>query len=303
MNSLSWDLIRDFLVVARKGSLSQASKKLGVSQPTLSRNIQALEAKTKLNLFRRSTQGLVLTDAGGSLMDVAERMAKTACMFERQVTGLSAELKGDVRIAANEVVAHYLLPPVITAFRQEHQKINIDIVVSNATTSLSKREADIALRMYRPTQPDLVARRLPDMPLALYATNDYINRQGMPKDIASLDEHDIIGFDEVSCSICEVRALGKTFTRNQFSVRTDNLLTQISLGRMGAGILCTHRNIARHMPELIPILEELELPPVECWLVCHADTQYNSCIRILLDFIAEWFQGNPYQHLEQKYAC
>ncbi|MEJ2644430.1 MAG: LysR family transcriptional regulator [Gammaproteobacteria bacterium] len=180
MNQLDWALIRSFLAVARLGSLSAAARDMGVSQPTLSRDIQALEAATGLNLFRRTTQGLVLTPQGQRLVDAADHMNAAADRFARQASGLSVELEGDVRISANEIVGTYLLPPAIADFRQEHPAVHVEVVISNGASSLSKREADIALRMFRPTQPDLVARRLPDLELGFYAHRDYLDRRGEP---------------------------------------------------------------------------------------------------------------------------
>ena len=294
MNNLDWDLVRSFVSVARLGSLSAAARELGVSQPTLSRNIQSLESDTQLNLFRRTTQGLQLTDAGRSLMEAASRMDEAADQFHRQASGLSDEVGGDVRISANDVVGVYLLPPAIKALRDEHPGLQIEIVIDNKTTNINKREADIALRMYRPTQPDLVARRLPDMALGFYAHREYVERYGEPENLEQFIKHDIIGMDEGMEFIEGGKQMGVEFRREHFNLRTDSLLTQINLARSGAGIVGTHVGFVRHWPELVQILKWIPLPALEFWLVCHKDVQFNRQIDTVMKFLGEWFRENPY---------
>ncbi|MEJ2714817.1 MAG: LysR family transcriptional regulator [Acidihalobacter sp.] len=172
MNIQDWTLIRAFLAVATAGSVSAAARTLGVSQPTLSRQISALEQSMRLTLFERSPQGLHLTEQGEALVAAAMQMDDAADRFARLAAGLSEVLEGDVRISANEIVGYHLLPPLIAAFRREHPGVAIEVLISNRASSLSKREADIALRMFHPSQAGLVAMRLPDMELGLFAHRD-----------------------------------------------------------------------------------------------------------------------------------
>jgi DNA-binding transcriptional LysR family regulator len=296
MNNVDWSLIHSFLSVARLGSLSAAARELGQSQPTLSRAIQSLEAATGLNLFRRTTQGLALTEQGQGLLEAAGQMREAADRFQRQAAGLSTRLEGDVRISANEVIGTYLLPPAVAAFREEHPGVHVDIVTSNRVSSLSKREADIALRMFRPTQPDLVARRLPDIELGFYAHRDYISRHGAPQDFESFLQHTIIGYDEGMDFIDEAARLGYHFVRDNFAVRSDSLLMHINLLRAGAGICGTHVALARHWPELKRIMDWVPLPPLEFWCVAHSDVQSNTRIRGFMQFLIAWFADDPYAH-------
>lgn len=296
MNRLDWDLIHSFVTVASLGSLSAAARELAVSQPTLSRNIQALEAATQLNLFRRTTQGLQLTEAGHSLMQSASDMDESADQFLRQASGLSELIQGDVRISANDIVGIYLLPPALTALRQAHPGLQIEIVIDNRPSSLNKREADIALRMYRPTQPDLVARRLPDLELGFFAHRDYIKKHGMAQNLEEFLQQQIIGMDESMDFIEGGQQMGVAFKREHFSLRTDSLLMQINLARSGAGIVGTHVGLASQWPELKRILEWIPLPALEFWLVCHHDVQYNQQIATVMKFLTEWFKDKPYAH-------
>lgn len=297
MNNIDWDLVRSFLAVSRHGSVSAAARELGVSQPTLSRAVQTLEAETGLNLFKRTTQGLALTEAGQQLVDAADRMNEAADQFQRQASGLSEELTGDVRISVNEIIGIYLLPSAIAAFREQHPGVHIEIVITNRVSSLSKRDADIALRMFRPTQPDLVARRLPDLEVGFYAHRDYIAKYGKPANFEEFMAHPVVGFDEGMDFINGARAFGFELKREDFPLRTDHLLAQLGLMRAGAGISGTHVEIAKHFPELVRVAEFIDLPKLEFWCVCHADVQFNSRIREMMNFLAEWFSPNPYRGL------
>jgi DNA-binding transcriptional LysR family regulator len=294
VKNLDWALIRSFLAVSRLGSLSAAARELGVSQPTLSREIQALEAATGLNLFRRTTQGLVLTEAGQTLVEPAEQMDGAADSFARQASGLSVELEGDVRISANEPVGTYLLPPALAAFRERHPAVHLELVITNSTSSLSKREADIALRMFRPTQPELVARRLPDLELGFFAHRDYLDRHGEPADLEAFKQHSLIGFDRDMAFIDAAAAMGQHFVPDNFALRTDHMLAQIHLLRAGAGIGATHVGLASQWPELVRIMEWVHLPALQFWCVTHRDVQYNSRIREVMQFLIRWLAAEPY---------
>lgn len=288
-NNLEWELIRTFLAVAERGSVSAAARSLGASQPTLSRQIRELERQTQLQLFERSPQGLALTDQGAALLDAASKMGEAAERFSRLAGGLSEALDGDVRISANELVGYYLLPPLIAAFRDRHPCVSVELVISNRASSLSKREADIALRMFRPTQPDLVATRLPDRELGFFAHGDYLTRQGTPESLQALAGHTLIGFDEEHTFVETAARLGLELGRADFPLRTDHMLVHIALMRAGAGIGATHVGIAAHHPELVRVLPDAPLPPLEFWCVCHRDLRLNPRVRTLVRFIGEWF--------------
>jgi len=297
MNGEYWHLVHSFLEVAREGSLAGAARNLGVSQPTLTRDIQALEMKTQLNLFKRTTRGMLLSEEGQGLVEAATQMSNAAEMFSRQAAGFSLELKGDVRISVNEIIGTFLLPKAITVLREENPQLNVEIVISNKVSSLNKREADIAIRMFRPTQPELVSRRLPNMPLGFFAHVDYLEKYGEPKSLEEFKQHSVINADQDRAFIEGAAMLGYQFSSDDFPLRTDHLLTQINLARAGAGIIGTHIFLAKKWPELKQILVNFPLPDLECWLVCHKDVQYNSRIRATMSFLGNWFSEDPYHGL------
>jgi DNA-binding transcriptional LysR family regulator len=294
MNSIDWELIRTFLAVAEQGSVSAAARALGASQPTLSRHISELERQTGLSLFERSPQGLTLTEHGEGLVDAAMRMGESADHFSRLASGLSAELDGDLRISANEIVGHYLLPQLLTAFRERHPGVSLEMVITNQASNLNKREADVALRMFRPTQPDLVVSRLPDMELGFYAARDYLKRHGEPETMDELMAHSLIGFDQYSTFIDGAAGMGVSLEREAFPLRTDHMLLHIALMRAGAGVGATHVGIGEGYPELVRVLPQAPLPTLEFWCVCHRDLRLNPRVQALMRFIREWFGEDPY---------
>ena len=157
---LCWDHIRTFSEVAKQGSLLAASRHLGLTQPTVGRHIDLLEEGLGFPLFTRGREGMRLTDKGADLVATADEMTGTAADFVRVASGLEERIEGTIRISANEIFGALLLPGMIAEFLADNPMIEVEIDVSNEATNLLKRDADIAIRMFRPTQNDLVARRI-----------------------------------------------------------------------------------------------------------------------------------------------
>ena len=288
MNNLPWELIQSFSAVAKAGSLSKAAIELGTSQPTLSRHIIALEEKTGLTLFDRSTQGLKITSAGVKLIESSESMQQASELFSRIATGATLSLEGSIRISANEVIGLYYLPEIIGLFNQKYPEVKVEIDISNKPTSLNKRDADIALRMFRPTQPNLVAKRLADIALRFVASKSYLAMYSEPKSLEDVSNHILIGYDRDRQFIKAIEQLKWPISEKSFAIKTDFLPMQIELARKGAGISVTHQRLLNQFPELQVILQQVELPSLEFWLVCHADVQHNRRIRVMMDFLSDY---------------
>ena len=290
MNHLSWELIQIFSSVAKLGSLSKAAKALNISQPTLSRQIALLEKKLQITLFERSTQGLKLTDLGAKLIESSEMMQQASEQFERTASGSIMSLAGNVRVSANEVIGLYYLPEAIAEFNQSYPEIQVEIDISNQSTSLHKRDADIALRMFRPTQPELFAKRLPNIELNFVASNDYLSKHGSPKNLQEIEQHTLIGYDKDPQFIKLIKQLGLPVVEKDFYLKTDFLPLQIELARKGAGITITHKHLIQQWDELNELMTEIKLPHLEFWLVCHADVQHNRRIRVLMSFLTTYLE-------------
>jgi DNA-binding transcriptional LysR family regulator len=295
MNKLPWEWLQSFVVVAKHGSLSKAALELQTSQPTLSRQMAGLERQLGISLFDRSTQGLKITDVGAKLIDSSDLMLKAALQFERIASGQSESLIGSIRISANEVIGLYYLPAIIARFNRQYPELEVEIDISNSATSINKRDTDIALRMFRPTQPDLIAKRLKDIELFFTASKEYLAQYGAPTSLEQAKKHMLIGFDRDIAMLKAATNSGWQITPSDFTNRTDSLAMQIELARYGAGISVTHRPIIEQYQELQIILSEVPIPNLEFWLVCHADVQYNRKIRVMMDFLSE--------SLDEKTLC
>ncbi|GLX78249.1 LysR family transcriptional regulator [Thalassotalea insulae] len=287
MPRLPWDLIQIFYTLAKFGSLSKAARELGTSQPTLSRQLARLEQQMTVTLFDRSTQGLKITEAGQRLLESSQLMNQASEQFNRIASGDSLSLTGSIRITANEVLGLYYLPSIIAQFNRLYPEIQVEINISNQATSLHKRDADIALRMFRPSQPDLIARRLKDIQLNAVASSEYFKKFPVPKTLKSLEQHKLIGFDRDIVFVNALKALQWPLADKNFIFKTDFLPLQIELARQGAGITITHSYLLQRWPELQIILPDLKIPSLEFWLVCHADVQHNRKIRLMMDFLAQ----------------
>jgi DNA-binding transcriptional LysR family regulator len=282
----NWDELRTFVEVARDGSLSGAARRLGLTQPTVGRHIDALEAALGLTLFTRSPRGLSPTPAALALEPHVEAMAAAAAALGRAASGEAAADRGAVRVTASDVIGCEVLPPILAAFHAEHPGIAVELALSNRSADLARRDADIAVRMVRPTQSGLVARRIGASRIALYAHRDYLARFGEPRSLADLASHCLIGFDRDNSSFRGAGDFARALTRETFGFRCDNDLAQLAALRAGVGIGGCQENIARRTPELTAVLPNAFHYAMEVWLVMHEDLKATRRVRLLFDHLA-----------------
>jgi DNA-binding transcriptional LysR family regulator len=286
MQELDWNLIRSFVAVAQTGSLSAAARQLGGSQPTLGRHIVELERATGLKLFRRGRAGYEPTDDGLKLLARAEEVSDRANAFMRAAMGASTEaVAGTVRIAASEVVAAHVLPPMIARLGEAEPSIEIEIVASNQVENLLRRDADIAIRMVEPAQQDLIARKVTDIPLCACAAVSYLDRRGRPSSVEELPSHDLIGFDRGSTVIDAFGAFGIRLDRHAFRFRADNQIVGWEAVRAGNGIGFGQLPLAKRDAQVEMILPDMPLPVLPVWLAMHRDVHTSARIRRVVDFL------------------
>jgi len=289
MDLPDWTLIRSFLAVAEAGSLSAAARATGISQPTLGRHIQAVEAALEVALFTRTAQGQALTEAGQALLPAARAMQAAAAELALTAKGHAAGIEGTVRITASRVVSHVILPRILSRLRAEEPGIQIDLVPSDTTENLLFGEADIALRMYRPTQPDLVARQIGELPLGLYAARSYLDQRGRPTGIDDLLQHDFVGQDRMDQIIRVMRQMGMEVGRSFFPVRCDDPLTYVELVRAGCGLGGILRAVGDQDPALERIKLIPDLPSLPVWLTAAPRLRQSPRLRRVWDVVAGAF--------------
>lgn len=288
LHSLDWSLLQSFLAVAEQGSLSAAARQLGASQPTLGRQIKQIETQLGVTLFHRQARGFVLTDIGAELLAPARAMRDAAMQVAMTAAGREQNIKGTVRIAASVFVAHFTLPPIIAKLRQKHPEISIDLVPNDASENLLFREADIAVRMYRPTQLDVITRHLCDLPMGMFASVEYLDRKGRPTSFNEVFEgHDLVGYDRDEQILHGMRQMGIDAKRDWFATRCDESATYWELVRQGCGIGFAQSHLGRKDPSIEQLFPDLPIPPLPIWLTAHQAMQQTPRIKLVWDMLVD----------------
>jgi len=278
-----WDLYRSFLGVMTHGSLSAAARVLGLTQPTVGRHVEALEQALGAPLFTRSPGGLRPTDTALALRPHAEAMASAAEALIRTASGEADAVRGVIRLTASEIMGAEVLPAILTDFHELYPDVAIEMVLSNRQEDLLRRDSDIAVRMVRPTQDALLARRIGEVDLGLFAHRRYVERHGTP-DLLTDPAHTAVGFDRDDSVVRAVKALNLPLERDFFSYRSDSDLAQLAAIRAGFGIGGCMFGIARRDPNLIQVLPGIGFS-MEMWVVMHEDLKASRRMRLMFDHL------------------
>ncbi len=288
--AFDWNRARAFLVAAEEGSFSAAARALGLAQPTLGRQVAALEEELGLTLFQRVGQRLTLTAAGLELAEQVRAMNEAATRASLVAAGTSQRVDGLVRVAASEAVAAFLLPPAVAELRAHHPGIEIELVVSNQTSDLRRREADVAVRHVRPRGDDLVGRLVAETCHAhLYASPAYLTQIGQPrtKDKLAARGH-VLGFDEGDALRKGLAAVGLPFDAGAFPVRTANHLVQWELAKRGVGMCVMMEEVGDREPAVrraLPGLAPVATYPT--WITSHRELRTSRLIRVVFDVLGD----------------
>ncbi|MFV1874564.1 LysR family transcriptional regulator [Nioella sp.] len=282
-----WTLLRSFLAVAESGSLSAAARETGQSQPTLGRHIRILEAQVGGPLFERHAKGFDLSTLGQALRPGAEAMREGARQVALAAAGRDQREAGPVRITASVFVSTLLLPPILVMIREKHPEIEIDLVATDQSENLLFHEADIALRMYRPEQLDMITRHLGELGLGLFAAPSYLARKGTPRCFTDLPHHDVVGYDRDDRLIRGFRAAGMVVSRESFPIRTDDQVAYWELVCAGAGIGFGQRAVADRDPRVLRILPDAPVPSLPVWLTAHESLRHTPRVARVWDALAE----------------
>lgn len=281
-----WEHFRTFLAVLEAGSLSAAARALGLAQPTAGRHIAALEFALKTALFTRAQHGLIPTAAALELRPHAEAMKAAAEALVRTASGEAQAPRGTVRITASEMIGAEVLPPILAGFHARHPGITLELALTDRSENLTRREADIAVRMVRPSQAALVARRIGRVGIWLFAHRDYVAARGLPASLAELAAHSIIGFDRARPGIPSMGPGGVALTRELFAFRSDSNAAQIAALRAGLGVGACQIGIAARDPALVPVLPGLFELGLDMWLAMHEDLRASRRVRLVYDHLA-----------------
>ncbi|MCA1325173.1 LysR family transcriptional regulator [Herbaspirillum sp. alder98] len=267
----NWEWYRTFLKVMDTGSLSAAGREMGLTQPTVGRHIDNLESALGLKLFVRSFDGFSPTDAALELKPYAAGISATTSALRRVASSHGIGVRGTVRLTASEIVSVEILPPILTALKEEHPALNIELVMSNSADDLLQREADIAVRMFKPAQDALIAKRLGGIEVGLHAHRRYLAAHGTPGSIDALSGHALIGFDNESAYIRKFQAQFPWFSRANLTFRADSDLAQLAAIRAGFGIGICQVALAAKDTDLVHLLPRQFSLKLDTWVAMHED--------------------------------
>ena len=287
MNNLDWNQLKAFLETAETGSLSAAARKLGLTQPTLSRQVAAIEQVMGVTLFERVGKSMALTPTGLDLLEHARAMGAAAEALGLAATGSSQAVRGVVSVSATDVVASVLLPPLVKKLHDQEPGITIDVIPSNALSDLLRREADIAIRHVKPEQPDLIARLIREATAYFYASESWVNAHGHPRSAEDAARLSFVGSDRSGQYLGYLRMHGLPLSEANFSCYADHSVAHWALVRQGMGIGVMMEEIALATPGMVRVLDDL--PPVRfpVWLVTHRELRTSKRIRMVFDALAQ----------------
>ena len=280
---MDWDDLHSFLAIARARSLSGAARGLGVRQSTMSRRLAALEQRAGARLLQKTPAGYELTQLGEAVLGNAERMEAEAIAIERTVLGRDVSLSGVVRITTVDTLAAHLLPGVVARLREKHPGICVEVVADSRSLSLSRREADIALRLTRFEGNELVARKVGRLESGLYASEAYLHRHGPLN--ADGEGHALIATLEDQSHLPEMRWLSAHLPRAAIALRSNDREVHSGATRAGVGIALLSTFLAASAPDLVRLAEPEALPAREIWLGVHQDLRTMPRIRACVDAI------------------
>lgn len=285
--TFDWNHARAFLVTAEEGTLSAAARALGLSQPTLGRQIAALEKELGVTLFERAGRGMALTQGGMELAEHVRAMGEAANRFSLSASGQSQSIEGSIVISASEAYAAFVLPPMVEALRRAAPGLRVELVATNAVSDLRRREADIAVRNAQPTDPDLIARKIGEDGTSFYATPAYLADAGRPTTLAGMDRLSFVGFDDNTPLIEGFAAMGLAIGDRHLPVRTGSHLVNWELVKQGLGVGLMPARVGDAEPRVERVLPEMRPIPFPMWLVAHRELNTSRRVRLAFDVLAE----------------
>lgn len=278
---MDWNDLRVFLAVAREGSHALAAQRLGVDATTVGRRLTALDQALGTLLFARHKRQLVLTGAGKLLKAKAERMEQEALDAQRQLSGRDTAIQGAVRVTAPDGLLQYVLMVAMPELTRRHPGLRLEFRADARALDLSAREADVALRLARPSQPALVARKLATVRFGLYASADYLERIGSPTHSTDLNDFASIELDVGMEKLPQLRWLQRSFPSRQIGLAVNSTALQVAACLAGHGIALLPTFVAARERRLCAVLPKLEIPTRTLWLVCHQQMRENARVKLV----------------------
>jgi len=287
---MDWDKLRVFHAVAEAGSFTHAGEQLNLSQSAVSRQISALEESLAVPLFHRHARGLILTEQGDLLFRTARDVFAKLAMTEAQLADTRESPSGPLKVTTTVAFGTLWLTPRIHAFLERFPDIQVSLVVDDGELDLAMRQADVAIRMQPPRQPDLVQRHLLTLHWKVYASPEYLERFGTPRTVEELDEHRLIVFGEdaklPAGSVNWLLDAGARPERPRRPVLTvNNVYGIFRAAQSGLGIAALPDYLSRDADNLMAILPELQGPNVDVYFVYPEELRHSKRVAVFRDFL------------------
>ncbi len=286
MNDINWDGFRYFVAAAETGSLSAAAKVLGSNQPTVGRYIDALESELGLKLFQRHTKGLTLTQEGAYILDQSLSMRSLVLKSQRAVQDSAQEAGGTVRVAVPEGLCLEVLLAELPNFYNQYPEINLVLNISTTTANLTSGDADIAIRLFRPDDANLVVKHIGDMQMGLYASSEYCKTNGIPRNTDELKSHRTIAYGDGLAALSENRWLVEHSSPSHCVLRSDSTIMRLKATLMGVGVSIQPCIFSTTNDALCQLIKDVQIPGHEVWLVYHSDLRGTGRVRAVVDFVS-----------------
>lgn len=284
--TFDWNQARAFLVTAETGSFSAAARALGLTQPTLGRQVAALEETLGVTLFERVGRSLELTGSGRDLLAHVAQMGDAAQAVALSATGHAESIAGHVSVSVSDLLAAHVMPEVVALLRQSAPQIDLTIVASNDLSDLLRREADIAVRHVRPDQPDLVAKLVRETTGHLYAASSWLARVGRPETPQDLQDQPLVGMGNTADFVSAMQNMGLPVIDANIKVRSENAIVAWELARKGLGFCPMTRDLGDVTPGMEMVLPDLPPVTIPYWLVTHREVHTSRRIRVVFDMLA-----------------
>lgn len=288
--SFDWNQARAFLATVEEGSLSGAARALGQTQPTLGRQVTALEEELGVVLFERIGRSLELTQSGRELVEHVKAMGEAASRVSLTASGQSQTIDGSVRITASDVMAGYTLIPALEKLRQVAPLLEIDIVATNDIQDILRREADIAIRHVRPEQPELIARLIKEETASFYGSQKYLAKRGTPQTMEDLKAHDLIGFGDNARMIEYLSGIGIELSTDNFKIGSASGVVAWQMACNGLGLAIMSDSLAAQFPQMVRLVPDMKPLVFPVWLTTHRELHTSRRIRLVFDHLAEYLK-------------
>jgi len=284
--SFDWNQVRAFLATAEKGSFSGAARALNTTQPTIGRQVNALEASLGVTLVERSARGLNLTEAGRNLLDHVRAMGEAATLISMAADGSSQDITGEVTVTGTDLLSTFVLPGVLLPLREAAPGVRVRILPSSEQKNLAERDADIAIRHVRPDQPDLIARHLGDFRANLFATAAYLDRVGRPERLRDIADYDFVGNADPKRLMAPLHNMGIPLRPESFVMSSPDTVVAWELVKAGYGVSMLPEALADAEPVLERVIADFPSLEFPIWLVTHRELQTSRRIRVVFDTLA-----------------